>query len=207
MSKSVEKSGKTVQEAIDLALDELQVSEDDVTVEIIDEGSKALLKIFGGKDAKVRVTVNETPAMIASNFLKTVLDKMDVEATVTVTDEEDIIKVDIDGDNVGLLIGRRGETLDALQYLTNIISNKENDDYQKVVIDVGNYRGKRENTLEKLAERMADKVIKTRRNLTLEPMNPYERRIIHSALQNNKLVETYSVGEDPDRRVIVRLKK
>lgn len=207
MSISVEKTGKNIEEAVSFALKDLGLTEDDVSIEVLEEGSKAVFKLFGGKDAKVRVTVNETPALVASNFIKNVLDKMDVVASVSVQEDEDIVKVDISGDNVGLLIGRRGETLDSLQYLTNIVSNKGDTEYKKIVIDIEGYRNKREETLVKLASRIASKVVKTRRNITLEPMNPYERRIIHASLQDNKLIETYSVGEDPDRKVVIKFKR
>lgn len=207
MSVSVIKEGKNVNEAISLALEELGVNENEVDIEILEEGSKAVLGLFGGKEAKVRVTIKKSPKMAAAEFIKNVLDKMDVAATVSVVDEDDKIKVDISGDNVGILIGRRGDTLDALQYLTSLIVNKNSGEYKKVIIDVENYRLKREETLIKLAKRTADKVVKSRRNVTLEPMNPYERRIIHSALQDNNRIETYSIGEDPNRRIVIRYKR
>jgi len=119
---------------------------------------------------------------------------------------EDTISLKIEGDDIGIIIGRRGETLDALQYLTSLVVNRSKEGYKRIVIDVENYRKKREEILIRLANRLADRVIKYKKNITLEPMNPYERRVIHSCLQNHKYVETYSVGEEPNRKVIIALK-
>ncbi|GAE89245.1 RNA-binding protein Jag [Acetivibrio straminisolvens JCM 21531] len=131
---------------------------------------------------------------------------MKVSADVLVEESEDTILLRIQGDDIGIIIGRRGETLDALQYLTSLVVNKSKQGYKRLVIDIENYRQKREETLVKLANRLADRVIKYKKDITLEPMNPYERRVIHSSLQNHKYVETYSVGEEPNRKVIIALK-
>lgn len=206
MGVSVEKSAKTVQEAVLLALSELQVAESQVTVEVIDEGTKGIFGLIGSKMAKVRVTVKETSGDKAKTFLIDVLDKMNIQAQVDVQEEEDSILLKVSGKDIGIIIGRRGETLDSLQYLTSLVVNKDSDEYKRIVIDMENYRQKREETLVKLANRLADRVIKYKKTITLEPMNPYERRIIHSTLQNNKYVETYSSGEEPNRRVVIALK-
>lgn len=203
----VEKTGKTVEEAISLALEELEVSREEVEVEIMEEGTKGVLGLFGNKEAKVKVTVIEDAKADAGNFIGDILDKMDIEATVSVSETEEAVKVEISGDNVGLLIGRRGETLDAIQYLTSLVVNKEKDEFKRVIVDVENYRQKREDTLIALAYRMADKVEKYKKSVTLEPMTPYERRIIHSALQERFTIETISVGEEPNRKVVIRVKK
>ena len=203
----VEKTAKTVDEAIELALEELEVSRDEVEVEVLDEGNKGVLGLFGNKEAKVKVTVITDAKADAGNFVGDILDKMDIDATISVSETDETVKVEISGDNVGLLIGRRGETLDAIQYLTSLVVNKESDDFKRVIVDVENYRQKREDTLIALAYRMADKVEKYKKSVTLEPMTPYERRIIHSALQERFTIETISVGEEPNRKVVIRVKK
>ena len=144
---------------------------------------------------------------IAEHFLNKIIPLMGVGAKITSKMEEDALHVKMEGEKMGLLIGRRGETLDALQYLTSIIVNKDREDYLRVTLDTENYREKRKEVLEKLANKIADKVVRNRRNMTLEPMNPFERRVIHSALQNHEFVTTSSIGEEPERRVVVSLKK
>lgn len=206
MGRMLEMTGKTVQDAINSALEELGVERDAVDVEIIEEGAKGLFGI-GSKSAKVRVTVIETQPEDGVDFLKSVFEKMNVDVDIEKVEDEDSIQLKVTGKDSGIIIGRRGETLDALQYLTSLVVNKKNENYKRVTIDIENYRQKREETLVKLAERLADRVVKYRRNVSLEPMNPYERRIIHSTLQNNKYVETYSVGEDPNRKVVITLKQ
>jgi len=206
MPRFVEKSAKTVREAIDLALLELNTTEDKVEVEVLEEGSKGIFGLIGSKQAKVRVTLKETSGDRAKKFLLDVLSKMKVNADILVEESEDTISLKIEGDYIGIIIGRRGETLDALQYLTSLVVNRSKEGYKRIVIDVENYRKKREEILIRLANRLADRVIKYKKNITLEPMNPYERRVIHSCLQNHKYVETYSVGEEPNRKVIIALK-
>ncbi|QNU66977.1 protein jag [Ruminiclostridium herbifermentans] len=210
MAYSIEKTGKTVQEAIAAALTELNLSEEDVDIEIIEEGTKGIFGIIGSKVARIRVTVreeNNNRCDIASDFLYTILNNMEVEADISVSEDDENIVVDINGDDIGIIIGRRGETMDALQYLTSLVVNKGYEDYKRVVLNVENYRQKREETLIKLANRLAEKVVKYKKPVTLEPMNPYERRIIHSSLQGHKFVETFSTGEEPKRKVVIALKK
>jgi spoIIIJ-associated protein len=207
MSQIVEKTAKTVQEAIALALEELGVQREDADVEILDEGSKGIFGI-GGKLARVQVSVkSDSRSDKAVGFLKDVLDKMNVEVEIDATEDEESVMLKITGKDSGIIIGRRGETLDALQYLTSLVINKQTEDYKRVTIDIENYRQKREETLVKLADRLADRVVRYRKSVTLEPMNPYERRIIHSTLQNNRMVETHSVGEEPNRKVVITLKQ
>lgn len=205
MANFVEKTGKTVQEAVDMALEELQCDRDNVDIEVLEEGTKGIFG-FGSKVAKVRVTVKESNSEKAREFLLSVFEKMNVEAEIIAQEDEDSILLKIKGDDIGIIIGRRGETLDSLQYLTSLVVNKSKEDYKRVVIDIENYRQKREETLVKLAYRLADRVVKYKKNITLEPMNPYERRVIHSSLQNHKYVETYSVGEEPNRKIVITLK-
>ncbi|MDQ2086011.1 RNA-binding cell elongation regulator Jag/EloR [Herbivorax sp. ANBcel31] len=206
MTNSIEKSAKTIEDAIDVALLELDTSKENVDIEIINEGVKGIFGLIGNKQAKVRVTVKESMAAKAKEFLLDVFEKMNVDADILIEEDEESIFMDITGDDIGILIGRRGETLDSLQYLTSLVINKDKEIYKRVVIDIENYRQKREETLIKLASRLADRVVRYKKNITLEPMNPYERRIIHSSLQEHKDVETYSVGEEPNRKVMICLK-
>lgn len=206
MSQVIEKTGKTVQEAINLALSELNADMDNADIEILDEGSKGLFGI-GSKVARVRVTLKKNQTNQAEKFLTDVFSKMKVSVDIETEEDEESMSLRIKGKDSGIIIGRRGETLDALQYLTSLVVNKDKAVYKRVTVDIENYRQKREETLVKLASRLAERVVKYRKNVTLEPMNPYERRIIHSSLQNNKLVETYSVGDEPNRKVVITLKQ
>ncbi|NLK87829.1 MAG: protein jag [Clostridiaceae bacterium] len=206
MGKVLEMTGKTVEEAVNSALEELGADRESVDVEVIDEGAKGLFGI-GSKSAKVRVTLIESQTEDGVQFLSSVFEKMKVEVDIDKIEDEESIQLKVTGRDSGIIIGRRGETLDALQYLTSLVVNRKNENYKRVTIDIENYRKKREETLIKLAERLAERVIKYRRNVSLEPMNPYERRIIHSTLQNNDYVETYSVGEDPNRKVVITLRQ
>lgn len=207
MKNTLEKKAKTVEEAIESALEELQETRENVEIEILEEGSKGLLGIIGAKQACVRVTIKEGSNIDnAKKFLIDILDTMEVDAKLSVEENDDNILFRIDGEKVGIVIGRRGETLDSIQYLTSLVFNKNTAGYKKVVVDVGNYRQRREETLIELASKLADKVIKYKKNVTLEPMNPYERRIIHASLQDNKYVDTFSMGDEPNRRIVIKLK-
>ncbi len=203
-----EKKAKTVDEAVNQALAELGASKDEVDIEIIEE-TKGLFGILGSKEVKVRVTLREREEVTrAKEFIKNVTDKlgMNIEQEASYNEEDKLLKIELKGEELGLLIGRRGETLDSIQYLTNIFVNKKSDDYVKVTIDAENYRARREEALVSLAKRTASKAVKYRKNMIIEPKNPYERRIIHEALQDYPEVTTYSVGEDPNRKVIVAYK-
>ncbi len=203
-----EKKAKTVDEAVNLALKELGASKDDVDIEIIEE-TKGLFGILGNKEVKVRVTLREREEVSrAKDFIKNVTERlgMNIEQEVSFNEKDNLLKIELKGEGLGLLIGRRGETLDSIQYLTNIFVNKKSDDYIKVTIDAENYRERREESLVSLAKRTASKAVKYRKNMVIEPKNPYERRIIHEALQDYPEVTTYSVGEDPNRKVIVAYK-
>ena len=213
----IEVSAKTVNDAVIEACQKLGVTSDTLDYEVIEEGSSGFLGI-GSKPAVIKAGVKEAvkvePVNVsledkAKNFLKDVLDAMKLEAVVNVTydDAEKTMDIDLSGDEMGMLIGKRGATLDSLQYLVSLVVNKNNDDYIRVKVDTENYRERRKETLENLAKNIAYKVKRTKRPVSLEPMNPYERRIIHSALQNDKYVCTHSEGEEPFRRVVVTLKK
>lgn len=205
--KSIEISAKTVEDALETALRELNVSREDVKVEVLEEPSKGLFGILGVKMAKVRVTVEEKPAQIAQKFVEDVCKAMGIEVQVQVVDEGDYLNLNISGSQLGILIGRRGETLDSLQYLTNLAVNRKVKQRVHVILDVEKYRKRREQTLIRLAQRLAHKVKRTGNNLTLEPMNPHERKIIHNALQGDPQIYTYSEGEEPFRKVTISLKK
>ncbi len=285
--KSIESSAKTMQEAISQGLEKLGVSLGDVSIDILDEGSKGLFGFIGSKDARVRLTVKEDadaegilsalkktdapktssvkekgekakqrvkekmaesakPAQKAEpkpekapnaekrqpkaeqpraeknenlrpadaeteakamEFLTQITKLMGVDVSIEVKqDEEGNLRADMQGDTLGILIGRRGETLDALQYLTSLYINKGQEGYTRITLDTENYRAKREEALTRLANRMANRAVKTGRKVVLEPMNPYERRILHSALQQNGAVSTHSEGEEPNRHVVITLK-
>ncbi len=203
--KKKEYKGKTVDEAIMNGLNELGLSIDRVDIEVVTEGTKGFLGL--GKSAVVRMSEKVAGGSDAEIFLNTVFKHMGVPAVATSEETEDALRIDLTGDSTGVLIGRRGETLDALQYLTSLVVNKGSDEYRRVIVDTENYRAKREETLVKLANRIAGKVAKTGKRVVLEPMNPYERRVLHSTLQNHPKVETISEGEEPYRRVVIRKKK
>ena len=206
--KFVEVKAKTVDEAVSKALLELNTIKENVEIEILEE-QKGIFGILGSKEVKVRVTLlKEDETGIVTDFLTNVTSKMGMDVTFETDydDEDKKMNVEIKGEGLGLLIGRRGETLDALQYLTNIIINKNTDDYIKVTIDAENYRERREDALVTLANRTAAKAVKYRKNMVIEPKNPYERRIIHEALQDYDGVTTYSIGEEPNRKVVVAYK-
>lgn len=200
--KFVEKSGKSVEEALRLALIELDASREQVEIEVLDEGSKGFLGI-GAKETRIRVSKKNSVTDVAHNFLSSLLKEMNIAAEIEIVLGQDALNINIIGEDMAILIGKRGQTLDSLQYLVSLVVNKERDDYLRVVLDTENYRAKRKETLEGLAEKLASKVKKSRKNVILEPMNPYERRIIHSALQNNPNVSTKSEGDEPYRKVVI----
>lgn len=203
--KSTEAKGKTVDEAIFNGLNELGLSIDEVKIQILEEGNKGIFGI--GKYARVLLTENEGLQKKAESFLFGVLSRMGLNSQFVTREDDEHIRIEIIGKTIGTLIGRRGETLDALQYLTSLVVNKDNVTYKKIMLDTEDYRKKREETLIKLAKRLAQKTKKTRIKTVLEPMNPYERRILHATLQSDPAVETYSEGEEPFRRVVIDLKK
>lgn len=207
--RSVIKVSKTVDEAIREALIELNVNEDDVKIEIIEEPSKGLFGLIGAKDAKVKVSVVYDPIEIADNFLSKLLNSMNIKAINIIKKDGNVLKVDItdiSSTDMGILIGKRGNTLDSIQYLLSLVVNRKKENYIKVIVDTEGYRSKREETLIRLANKMAEKAKYGKRPVKLEPMNPYERRIIHSALQSINGVTTYSEGDEPYRRVVIQSK-
>lgn len=200
--KTIEMVGKTVDDAVNAALAELNAKNEDVDVEVLEEGSKGFLGM-GSKDAKVRVSLKSTPQNKAIEFLSQLFDVWGLNVKINTELDGDVLKVELEGDDMGIVIGKRGETLDALQHLTSLNVNTGDGDFIKVSLDTEGYREKRIKTLENLASKLASKVAKTRHNVTLEPMNSYERRIIHASLQDNEFVTTYSVGQSPNRKVVI----
>lgn len=203
------KQSRTVEDAIKDALLELGVSKEDVEIEILEEASKGLFGLIGTKDAKVKVIVVNDSLNIAKEFLNKIFESMTIEADVNIIKEEDTLNIDIinvDPNDKGIIIGKRGNTLDSIQYLLSLAINKGSDKYIRVSLDIENYRKKREETLVRLAEKMAEKAKYTKRPVKLEPMNPFERRIIHSTLQKHSGITTYSEGNDPFRRVVIQAK-
>ncbi len=206
--KVIEMTGRTVEEALKNALKELKVEEDKVEFEVLDAGNKGFFNLIGTRPAKIQVKVKRDYIYEAKTFVRDVLDCMGVKAEIRIKEENNVVKVSLTGPDMGILIGYRGETLDSLQYLISLVINKGHEmEYKRVILDTENYRLKREETLKRLARRIAEKVRRTGRPVKLEPMNPYERRVIHSALQNDFYVNTYSEGEEPFRKVVVDLKK
>lgn len=204
----IEISAKNVDDAITQATVQLGITSDQLEYEVLDKGSTGFLGI-GSKNAVIKARKKFSIDENVVEFLSSIFDamKMEVEILVAVNEEEHLIEVELKGDDMGILIGKRGQTLDSLQYLTNLAINKHSDEYYKVKIDTEDYRKRRKETLENLAKNIAYKVKRTKRPVSLEPMNPFERRIIHSALQNDRYVTTHSEGDEPYRHVVVTLKK
>ena len=204
----IEISAKTVDDAITEACQKFTVTSDKLEYEVVDEGKTGLLGI-GARPAVIKVRVKYSVEDKAKDFLKDVFAAMDLTVVANVSYNEDDSSMDIElsGDEMGILIGKRGQTLDSLQYLVSLVVNKDTENYIRVKVDTENYRKRRKETLENLAKNISYKVKRTKRPVSLEPMNPYERRIIHSALQNDKYVTTYSEGDEPFRHVVVVLKK
>lgn len=199
-----EYTGKTVNDAITNAIIELETTSDKIEYDIISEGSKGVFGI-GSKPAKIKVWFKEEPKKsieeVVNEFLEKIFNAMDIQAEVSVLVNGDNVNIELTGNDMGILIGKRGQTLDSLQYLVNLVVNKYSDSYMKVKVDTENYRERRKATLENLAKNIAFKVKRTKRPVSLEPMNPFERRIIHSALQNDRYVTTKSEGDEPYRHV------
>lgn len=204
----IEVTGKTVDDAITEALVKLGTTSDQIEYEVIEKGSTGFLGI-ARRDAIIKVRKKFTIEDSIKDFLNQVFDAMGMEVEILVNKEDDEknINVELKGKDMGVLIGKRGQTLDSLQYLTNLAVNKQSDSYVKIKLDTEDYRKRRRETLENLARNIAYKVKRTKRPVSLEPMNPFERRVIHSALQNDRYVTTHSEGEEPYRHVVVTLKR
>ena len=207
--KTIEIKSKTKEEAVEQALKELGLEEKDIEVNVIQNPSKGFLGLIGAKEGIYQITVIKKEEIeIAKEFVENMLQKSKINAKVNAVQEDNLIKISIEGKEATCLIGRRGETLDAVQFLTGLALNKINkDSHMRVIVDIENYRSKREQSLIRYARKVAREVAKTRRTKKLDYMNPYERRIIHSALQNDKYVITCSEGTDPYRRVVIEYKR
>jgi spoIIIJ-associated protein len=224
-------SGKTVEEAVIKGLSQLGVSQDRVTVNILSQPSKGFLGLIGVREAKVELTllqelipdsvvetvkplsdssnpdvVEGDPYAVAVQFILDVGRSMGLEVQVDIQHSKEATTLHIFGPDLGLMIGRRGQTLDSLQYLANIVANRVSNSYIRIILDAENFRERRKKTLEELADRLAGRVIRSNKEVVLEPMSPQERKVIHAKLQDHKLVKTYSKGEDPNRRVVISLK-
>lgn len=204
----MEFTGKTVDDALTEAAIKLETTSDKIDFEVIDSGSDGFLGI-GRKPARIKARKKGGVVESAREFLEKVFSAMNIEVKIDINymENERTIEINLAGDEMGLLIGKRGQTIDSLQYLVSLVVNKESQEYLRVKVDTENYRKRRKATLEELAKNIAYKVKRTKRPVSLEPMNPYERRIIHSALQDDRYVTTKSEGEEPYRHIIVLLKK
>ncbi|MCF8010178.1 MAG: protein jag [Clostridiales bacterium] len=200
--KEVEKTSKNIEQAIKNALDELGASKEDVEIDVLEKPSKYFLGLFT-KPGKVKVKLIEKPVYKAKKLLSQIFDNMNLDVIMDAEEFEQGIYIRIEGKDLGILIGRRGETLDSLQYIVNLSINKDCEDKQKIILDVEGYRKRREETLKALAVKLANKAKNKNRNVILEPMNSQERRIIHTKLQSRNDVHTYSEGEEPYRKVII----
>lgn len=204
----VEFSAKTVNDAVIEACQKFGVASDKLEMEVIEEGTTGFLGI-GSKPAVIKAKVKSSLEDVAKDFLKDVFDAMNMAVVIEAKfdEAENTMLIDLSGDEMGVLIGKRGQTLDSVQYLVSLVVNKDSENYIRVKVDTENYRQRRKDTLENLAKNISFKVKRTKRAVSLEPMNPYERRIIHSALQNDKYVTTHSEGDEPYRHVVVTIKR
>lgn len=199
-------SGKTVEEAIEAGLRQLDLPEERVKVNILEQAAKGLFGLIGSKDARVELEVLPDAIEESIRFLEEVFVSMNQKVKIERIDEDEHVRFNFHGEDMGILIGRRGQTLDSLQYLVNIVANRYADKHLRIILDAENFRERRRQTLEQLAQRLADRVIRSRREVVLEPMSPLERKVIHSHLQNHPKVKTYSKGDEPNRKVVIALK-
>jgi spoIIIJ-associated protein len=202
--KEITASGQTVEEAVESALEQLNTSRDKVEIEVIDEGKKGLLGVFGAKRAYVKVTVKKNPIEEAKKFIHDVAKNMNINVDIATTVEGNHVTFEMSAENIALLIGKRGQTLNAFQYLVHLALNKDSEEYYSVTLDAEGYRGRRKETLESLAGKMADKALRLNKKVALEPMPAFERKIIHSVLQGNEGITTYSDGVEPHRHIVIK---
>ncbi|WP_085993786.1 RNA-binding cell elongation regulator Jag/EloR [Oceanobacillus senegalensis] len=204
--KEITASGRTAEEAIQSALEQLNTTRDQVEITIIDEGKKGLLGVFGSKPAFVKVTIAQDLVKDTEAFLQEILAKMNVEAEIKTTVDGKYVTYDLAGENIAILIGKRGQTLNALQYLLHLVINKDSPIYYTVTLDAEGYRSRRKETLEALAKKMADKAIRLNKKVALDPMPAFERKVIHHVLQESH-VSTYSDGIEPHRHIVIKPNK
>ncbi len=199
-------TGKTIEDAVKQGLLELNAREDQVQIEVIEQPSKGLFGMFGSKEAKVELVYTPDPIEIAIAFLQDVLQCMDLQVKVERHAEDEAVHLNMSGNDLGMIIGRRGQTLDALQYLVNVVANRQSHSHLRIILDAEQFRERRRKTLEDLADRLASRVTKSKREIVLEPMSPHERKVIHSYLQERSDIKTYSRGTEPNRRVVIAAK-
>lgn len=202
--REITASGQTVEEAVQSALEQLNTTRDEVEIDVIDEGKKGLLGLFGSKRAFVKVTIAKNEVDETKLYLKQVIANMNVEAEIEMGVEGNHVNFEVSGDNIAVLIGKRGQTLNALQYLLHLAINKDGKQFYTVSLDAEGYRQRRKETLESLAGKMADKAVRLDKKVALEPMPSFERKIIHAALQSNKEITTYSDGVEPHRHIVIK---
>ncbi|WP_121610416.1 RNA-binding cell elongation regulator Jag/EloR [Mesobacillus foraminis] len=201
--KQITATGQTVEEAVKSALAQLNTSKDRADIEVMDEGKKGIFGIFGSRPAIVKVTVKADPFEEVVKYLKKISEQLGAPANIEVKQDGKQVHFILTGDKIALLIGKRGQTLNSLQYLTQLVINKHSDQFFTVLLDAEDYRRRRNDTLVQLAERLAQKAVKTGREVALEPMPSYERKVIHTALVGNKKIRTYSDGSDPHRHIVI----
>lgn len=201
--KQTTATGQTVKEAVESALAQLQITQERADITIVDEGKKGIFGIFGARPAVVKVSVIKDPIEEAEKFLLDVSEKMGAPVTINVVKNGKQVKFILSGEKIALLIGKRGQTLNSLQFLTQLVINRFSGQYLNVMVDAEHYRERRNDTLIQLAQRLAQKAVQTKKEVSLEPMPSYERKIIHTALVENKKIKTYSSGEDPHRHIVI----
>ncbi|MCT8138128.1 protein jag [Anaerobacillus sp. CMMVII] len=201
--KKITVSGKTVDEAVQSALKQLNTTRERISFHIVEEPQKGFLGLIGVKPAVVEVEMKPDAAEEAVNFLQEVTKNMGATIEINQVETKEGLLLNLSGDGIGMLIGKRGQTLDSLQYLVNLVANRHSENYMRIVLDAENYRDRRKESLEQLAKRLGHKAVRTRKEVILEPMNALERKIIHTALQEIKGVKTYSEGVEPNRRIVV----
>lgn len=202
--REITASGQTVKEAVQSALEQLDTTEDQVEINIIDQGKKGFLGIFGSTRAIVSVKLKKNQIEQTERFIIEVLRNMNIDATLTTTLDDNHVTFEVNGDKIAILIGKRGQTLNALQYLVQLALNKDGEQYYRVTLDAEGYRNRRKQTLEALAVKMADKAKRINKKVALEPMPAYERKIIHTMLQDRTDVKTYSNGVEPHRNIVIK---
>lgn len=202
--KEITASGQTVEQAVQSALEQLNTTKDQVEITIIDEGKKGILGLFGAKPAIVKVEMLPNPIEEAENYIKQLTANMNLDVHINTIVNGKHVTFELNGENIAIIIGKRGQTLNALQYLIRLVINKHSKIYYTVTLDAEGYRERRRETLESLASRMADKVIRTKAKVALEPMPAFERKIIHNVLQDIPKVSTYSDGQEPHRHIVIK---
>ncbi|UOQ49575.1 protein jag [Gracilibacillus caseinilyticus] len=204
--RKVTASGQTVDEAVQSALRQLNISEDQAQVEVIDEGKKGILGLFGSKPAIVKVTQKEDPVEKIQKYVKNIVNEFDGQFDIETKVVQNEVMIQLSGEKIALLIGKRGQTLNALQYLAQLAMHQYSEKYYSVTIDAEGYRERRKETLISLAERLADRASKTKKDVKIEPMPSYERKVIHTALQKRSDIATDSQGDEPNRYVVIKPK-